>query len=130
MKARIIERKFDMPRTENSKKSIFDLLAFIILLTALAALRPLSYPDEGRYAEIGRWMFQSGDWLIPRLDGMPFFHKPPLLYWLEALSFSTLGVHPWTARLTPVIHAGLMLVAVYMAARHLVSEHMAKRAVA
>lgn len=119
-----------MPRTENSKKSIFDLLVFIILLTALAALRPLSYPDEGRYAEIGRWMFQSGDWLIPRLDGMPFFHKPPLLYWLEALSFSTLGVHPWTARLTPVIHAGLMLVAVYMAARHLVSEHMAKRTVA
>lgn len=113
-----------------SNKSLFELLGFILLLTALASIRPLSYPDEGRYAEIGRWMVVSGDWLIPRLDGLPFFHKPPLLYWLEALSFSTLGAHPWVARLTPVFHAGLMLVTLYLAMHRLVSEHLARRAAA
>jgi 4-amino-4-deoxy-L-arabinose transferase-like glycosyltransferase len=53
------------------------------LLLVLATLRPLALPDEGRYAEVGRWMWMTGDWLTPRLDGIPFFHKPPLLYWLE-----------------------------------------------
>lgn len=113
-----------------SNRSLFVVLGFILLLTALAGIRPLSYPDEGRYAEIGRWMVVSGDWLIPRLDGLPFFHKPPLLYWLEAVSFSTLGAHPWVARLTPMLHAGLMLVTLYMAMHHLATERLARRAAA
>ncbi len=112
------------------KKSWMVLAGLMGLLLILAAIRPLAYPDEGRYAEIGRWMLQSGDWLIPRLNGLPFFHKPPLLYWLEALSFAALGAHPWVARLTPMLHAGLMLVALYLAARRLGSEHLARRAVA
>ena len=69
------------------------------LLMGLAALRPLSVPDEGRYGEIGRWMLQSGDWLTPRVNGIPFFHKPPYIYWLEAMSLATWGVHAWALRL-------------------------------
>lgn len=104
------------------------LAGFMGLLLVLAALRPLAHPDEGRYAEIGRWMLQSGDWLIPRLNGLPFFHKPPLLYWLEALSLATFGIHPWAARLVPALHAGLMLLVVYLTARRVGSEHLARRA--
>lgn len=119
------------PATLKRAQTSWLVLAGLIgLLLVLAAIRPLSYPDEGRYAEIGRWMLQSGDWLIPRLDGLPFFHKPPLLYWLEALSFAALGAHPWVARLTPVLHAGLMLVTLYLVARRLGSEQAARRAVA
>jgi 4-amino-4-deoxy-L-arabinose transferase-like glycosyltransferase len=102
---------------------------FTVLLLLLSLIRPLSHPDEGRYAEIGRWMLQSGDWLTPRLDSMPFFHKPPLLYWLEATFFALFGAHAWVARLTPVLHASLMLLAVYIAARRLGSAVLAKRAV-
>ena len=68
------------------------------LLLVLMAWRPLATPDEGRYAEVGRWMLVSGDWLVQRLNGIPFFHKPPLLYWLEASVFAVLGASPWTAR--------------------------------
>ena len=105
------------------------------LLLVLAGLRPLAVPDEGRYGEIGRWMLQSGDWIIPRLDGIPFFHKPPLLHWLNASLMALFGVHTWVVRLGPALHAGLMLVVMYLVLRRLPalpgrdSEHLARRAI-
>ena len=111
------------------RKSRLTLAALFVLLLVLAAFRPLAVPDEGRYGEIGRWMLQSGDWLTPRLNGIPFFHKPPYLYWLEALSLATFGVHVWALRLVPALHAGLMLLALYLGARQFATEIIARRAV-
>jgi 4-amino-4-deoxy-L-arabinose transferase-like glycosyltransferase len=48
-------------------------------------------PDEGRYAEIAREMLALQDWLIPRLNLLPYLEKPPLVYWLTALSFKVFG---------------------------------------
>ncbi len=98
------------------------------VLLLLSAWRPLALPDEGRYGEIGRWMLISGDWLTPRLNGIPFFHKPPLLHWLEATAMGIFGVHAWAVRLVPALHAGLMLTALYLAARHIGGERLAQRA--
>ncbi len=98
------------------------------MLLLLSTWRPLALPDEGRYAEIGRWMLVSGDWLTPRLNGIPFFHKPPLLYWLEAVSVGIFGAHAWAARFVPALHAGLMLTALFVAARHIGGELLARRA--
>jgi 4-amino-4-deoxy-L-arabinose transferase-like glycosyltransferase len=78
-------------------------------LLALAWWRPMALPDEGRYGDIGRFMMVSGDWLAPRLDGLPFFHKPPLLHWLQAAALSVAGVHVWVSRLVIASHAMLML---------------------
>ena len=110
------------------QKSWLTLAALWLLLLLLATLRPLAVPDEGRYGEIGRWMLQSGDWLTPRLNGLPFFHKPPYLYWLEAASLATLGVNELALRLVPALHAGLMLSALYLAARSISTESIARRA--
>ena len=98
------------------------------ILLLLATWRPLAIPDEGRYSEIGRWMLVSGDWLTPRLNGIPFFHKPPLLYWLEAVSMGIFGANAWAARFVPACHAGLMLTALYLASRHIGGELLARRA--
>ena len=111
------------------RKSWLAGAALFLLLLVLAALRPLAVPDEGRYGEIGRWMLQSGDWLTPRLDGIPFFHKPPYLYWLEAAALATFGVHAWAARLVPALHAALMLLAMYLSVRQIATEAIARRAV-
>jgi 4-amino-4-deoxy-L-arabinose transferase-like glycosyltransferase len=99
-----------------------------VLLLVLATVRPLSIPDEGRYAEVGRWMLMSGDWLTPRVDGIPFFHKPPLLYWLEAASMSVFGATPWAARLVVVLHAFLMLGLMVACVRHFAGVDVARRA--
>jgi 4-amino-4-deoxy-L-arabinose transferase-like glycosyltransferase len=45
-------------------------------------------PDEPRYADIGRAMFISGDWVTPRLFGEAWFEKPALLYWMGAMGFA------------------------------------------
>ncbi len=50
--------------------------------------------NEGLYAEIPREMIASHDWrlwVIPHLNGLPYMEKPPLLYWLTALSFLLFG---------------------------------------
>lgn len=104
------------------------LLGLWLVLALLAFARPLAVPDEGRYSEIGRWMLESGDWLVPRLNGIPFFHKPPYLYWLEALSIAVLGAVPWATRLIVALHAGAMLLGLYMGASRIWGERIALRA--
>ena len=111
-----------------TKKSWLMMAALWVLLLVLAALRPLSLPDEGRYAEIARWMLMSGDWLTPRLNGIPFFHKPPLPHWLGASSLAVFGVSSWAARLVPALHAGLMLLLVFLTAQHVSTHLVARRA--
>jgi 4-amino-4-deoxy-L-arabinose transferase len=56
-------------------------------------------PDEPRYASIGREMAHSGDWVTPRLDGSPWFEKPPLLYWMTGAGHKLHLSDEWAARL-------------------------------
>jgi 4-amino-4-deoxy-L-arabinose transferase-like glycosyltransferase len=72
---------------------------------------PLTDPDEGRYAEISREMLASGDFVEPRLFGIPYLEKPPLLYWLTAASFRAFGKSETAARLAPTIAAAAGVVA-------------------
>lgn len=62
-------------------------------------------PDEGRYAEIAREMLVSGDWLTPHLNQVKYLEKPPLVYWLTAISMALLGPTETAARLIPALSA-------------------------
>ena len=92
-----------------------DLLWIVLLGAALYGTRLGSYPmgggDEGRYAEIPREMVASGDWVTPRLDGVNYFEKPPLMYWAVAGCLELFGPSEWSMRAVPVLFAlgGLML---------------------
>lgn len=77
--------------------------------------RALSVPDEGRYAEIPREMVTTGDWLTPRLNGVKYLEKPPLVYWLTALSIRLFGLSEWSVRLVPALFALLGCLTVYVA---------------
>ncbi len=80
-------------------------------------LRGLWETDEARYAEIGREMVESGDWITPRLNYVKYFEKPILSYWLVAGSFKIFGFHDWTARLTPAVFGTLTVLLVFLLGR-------------
>ena len=80
-------------------------VAVFAWLAATAWLRPLSLPDEGRYVGVALEMLWSGNWMVPTLDTLPYFHKPPLFYWMTAASLATLGINEWAARLGSLLAA-------------------------
>lgn len=82
-------------------------------LAATTWVYPLLLPDEGRYVGVAWHMLESGDFLTPMLDGMPFFHKPPLFYWLTASSLALFGPNAWAARLCSVLAATILVVLFY-----------------
>jgi len=103
--------------TRRERTSLLLLWFFLGLLPLL--VRPLWEPDEGRYAEIAREMLASGDWLTPRLNGVLYFEKPPLQYWLSALSMKLFGVNGAAARLPLALASGLMIWAAWRLAKRL-----------
>lgn len=65
------------------------------------------------YIEVSREMLQRHDYVTPYVDGVRFFDKPPLMYWLAAGSMHIFGVHAWAARLPLAIGVLALLFSVY-----------------
>jgi len=103
--------------TRRERNTLLLLWFFMGLLPLL--VRPLWEPDEGRYAEIPREMLATGDWLTPRLNGVLYFEKPPLQYWLSAISMKLFGVNGAAARLPLALASGLMIWAAWHLAKRL-----------
>lgn len=98
-------------------------------LAATLGLRPLMLPDEGRYAGVAREML-LGDGLTPTLNGLPYFHKPPLMYWLDMAAMSLLGVNPWAVRFGPALGAFVLGVAMFLHLRRTQGEAVARTGLA
>lgn len=96
----------------NRKEAGWFLLALAWLALTLG-VRPLALPDEGRYVSVAWEMLSSGNWLYPTLNGLPFFHKPPLFYWITASSLGMFGLHEWAARVAPLFGAGIAAFTLY-----------------
>ncbi len=98
-------------RIELARRLAWPALVLSCLLLYLAGADgfDLLTDDELRYAEAGRRMVESGDWLIPEYNGYPRYQKPIFFYWLQALSIALLGPSAWAARL-PVALAGVAVV--------------------
>ncbi len=106
--------------------SRFYLLGLLIIFTAVwfsnIEYRKLVRPDEGRYAEIGREMAQSGDWITPHLNGLKYFEKPPLQYWATAAAFRFFGDSHWGARWWPATTTFACVLLMFWAARRLYGD--------
>jgi 4-amino-4-deoxy-L-arabinose transferase-like glycosyltransferase len=75
------------------------LAGWALFSVASIWLRPLWPVDETRYASVAWEMWLRGDYLVPHINGEPYSHKPPLLFWLIHLGWALFGVNDWWPRL-------------------------------
>jgi hypothetical protein len=100
--------------SSHNRERVYLVILFCLVLPLLfyrLGTPGLMDPDEGRYGEIAREMLVLQDWLTPHLNFLPYLEKPPLVYWLTALSFQVFGLSEWAARLFPALSglAGIFL---------------------
>lgn len=74
-------------------------------------------PDEPVYGQTAREMVETGSWLTPRLNGLPWFDKPPMYFWLAAASFRILSVGEFAARFPSCLMAAMLLALLFLWAR-------------
>lgn len=79
------------------------LLVWLAAAAVLAWCLPLLPIDETRYLTVAWEMREGGNWLLPTLNGEPYSHKPPLLFWLVNMAWGIAGPEVWAARLIPVL---------------------------
>jgi len=82
-------------------------LAAVFLLLPWLAGTPFDDPGEGQHAQIAHEVETDHDWITLRLNGVRYFDKPPLLYWLTAASFRFFRPTEWAGRLPPLLGAAL-----------------------
>ncbi|HXF93010.1 MAG TPA: glycosyltransferase family 39 protein [Nitrospiraceae bacterium] len=93
----------------------------LLLLLSLAGLLfflnlggiGLTDRDEGRNAEAGREMFETGDWISPTFNYEPRYAKPVLLYWLMSLSYRLFGVSEFAARFPSAVFGVALILLQY-----------------
>jgi 4-amino-4-deoxy-L-arabinose transferase-like glycosyltransferase len=74
--------------------------------------------DEGRNAEAGREMFESGDHLTPTFNGELRVAKPVLLYWLMDRSYRLFGVNEFAARFPSALFGVALILIHYLFLLH------------
>lgn len=93
-------------------------LGLVLLLISILT-RPLIPLDETRLASVAWEMWNRGSWIVPHLNGVPYSHKPPLLYWIVGLGWWAFGVNAVWVRLVPALFALLGSVLTARMARRL-----------
>jgi 4-amino-4-deoxy-L-arabinose transferase-like glycosyltransferase len=94
------------------------LLAVLIAFAGIGS-HSLWSPDEPTGAAVGRAMLDSGDLIVPRLNGEPFLEKPPLYWWVQVAAFRVFGLSDAVARLPSALFSALTLLVAYAIGRRL-----------
>ena len=92
------------------RRYLFFVFVFFIISLVAAYFTPLFETTEGKYAETAREMIASGDWLIPRLNGVINFENPPLPYWLIAVGIKMFGLNTLGVRFFGIVASILTLI--------------------
>src|SRR5688572_31410998 len=88
---------------------------------------PLVGPDEPRYAQVAREMFERGDWITPTLGGFNWFEKPALLYWLQIVSYNLFGVSEFAARFGSSLFGIGTVLSLWILGRHVETTNIELR---
>lgn len=95
------------------REAFFCFLGIFLFLCKSVGNRAFA-PDEARYVEIAREMITSGDYVSPHLNGLKYFEKPPLFYWIEAAFVKLFGINEIWLRVPVLVFAILGIISVYL----------------
>lgn len=100
----------------------FLIFVFLFLYILPLNVRPIVIPDEARYAEIAREMVVTGDFVVPRLNGLRYFEKPMMGHWLNAASIMLFGENEFAVRFPSALAAGLSALMLFFLARRFAAK--------
>ena len=106
-------RDASQPARPNPRSLAIVAVAWLILQIGGLFSPGLLDDVDSVYLEIAREMLHRHDFVTPYIDGIRFFDKPPLVYWLAAASMRLFGEHDWAGRLPLALLFLALLAAVY-----------------
>lgn len=115
-------------------RSLVIALVALLVVVAMGSVLDVMGVDAAHYAGISRDMLSfehrpaDATWLKLYYRGGDYLDKPPLLFWLSALSFKIFGVHNWSYKLPSILYAFMGLYATYRFARLYYNEAIARTA--
>ncbi|MEO8736736.1 MAG: glycosyltransferase family 39 protein [Edaphobacter sp.] len=112
----------DSPRRWSPVSIAILVLAWLVLQIGGLFTPGLLDDVDSIYIEIAREMLRRHDFVTPYINGIRFFDKPPLMYWMAAGSMHLFGVHDWAARLPLAISVLALLLSVYALGIRLFAE--------
>jgi 4-amino-4-deoxy-L-arabinose transferase-like glycosyltransferase len=102
------------PTRRWSPRSIAILILAWLILQIGGLFTPGLLDDvDSIYIEIAREMLRRHDFITPFINGVRFFDKPPLMYWMAAGSMRIFGPYDWAARIPLALGVLALLLAVY-----------------
>lgn len=112
-----------------TNRTVFVVLASCLLVYLLGMFRiPLMDIDAAQYASISREMLENKSYLQVYDLGKDYLDKPPMLFWLSALSMKIFGVHDWAYRIPSFLFALLAVYATYRLALLFYNQTIARLA--
>jgi 4-amino-4-deoxy-L-arabinose transferase-like glycosyltransferase len=114
LQSEITRQSVPVPTRRWTLRSIAILVLAWLILQIGGLFTPGLLDDvDSIYIEIAREMLQRHDYVTPYINGVRFFDKPPLLYWMAAGSMRLFGPYDWAARLPLALSVLALLFAVY-----------------
>ncbi len=111
------------------KKSILLAVLFAGAIVFLFFFRlghiPLWSSDEGRYGDIASRMWESGDFVLPKFNGIDYLDKPVLAPVLTALSYGVFGVNAFATRFVPALAGVLGILITFFFVKKLMNRNAA-----
>ncbi|MCE9540607.1 MAG: glycosyltransferase family 39 protein, partial [Bacteroidetes bacterium] len=95
--------------------------ALLLFVPFLGAVHLFDW-DEINFAECAREMLVTGDYFSVKINFQPFWEKPPLFIWIQALSMNIFGINEFAARLPNALAGCLTLLVFFNIGRKLVDE--------
>lgn len=80
--------------------------------------------DEINFAESAREMLVTNDWLTVQINYLPFWEKPPLFIWMQALSMKVFGINEFAARFPNAVCGIVTLIVLFRLGRSILNSKL------